>query len=81
MTSRDHRCDESCKTFNILDIGNLVKAIDEVEIEISQFDRIIKSLKDLELDVYEDEAISSFQNARSRYVHILTALKRQYAQS
>jgi len=79
MTKIDHICDDTCKQSNPLEnIGNLLKCIDDTVEQIDQYDRIIKSLKDLELDLYEDEALSSFKNARSRYIHILEALKRKH---
>ena len=53
MTKIDHVCDESCKQVNPLeDIGNLLKSIDDTVEQIDLYDRIIKSLKDLELDLY-----------------------------
>lgn len=81
MTKIDHVCDESCRQTDPLeDIGNLLKSIDDTVEQIDQYDRIIKSLRDLELDLYEDEAVSSFKNARSRYVHVLDALQRKHEQ-
>ena len=81
MTKIDHKCDESCRKSNPLaDIGTLLRAMDDARGQIEHYSRIIDSLKSLELDLYEDEAVSSFINARPRYQATLSALKRNYEQ-